>query len=188
MNITNTQLLKQLITEIETTLINDGYFTFGNTYNVPKRAVLAVEHINLLDNNRLPVELINELGCLIQTYGKELLEYINNNCPPLPFAAAIAIFIYQKERQKFEALQRQLNPSKDLENIIDFRLSDYLALGYQFYDALYFTYFHRYRPEKFNIWGMDDSEYYQNLQIIIKQENEKEEKPSKRRLKPKPFY
>ncbi|NMP32609.1 hypothetical protein HII17_13665 [Thalassotalea sp. M1531] len=144
----------QLIREIEQTIINEQCHWLSDKYEAPTRAVWAVDHKLLLTNSHLPVELINELGFLLQYYGKELIEHIKNQCPPLPLAAAISKFVFEKEKAKFQVLQLRLNPSKEPKDLTKFKLRDYLILGYSFYDALFFVYTHNYELDMGYVWGI----------------------------------
>lgn len=132
------KLLDELVHEIETTIKQGKCRLISIKFNAPTRAVRTVDHKLLLDKGHLPIELINELEFLLQKYGNELIEFIKEQCPPLPLAAAISTFIFNKEKAKFRKLQTKLNPSKEPEDIKGFKLVDYLILGYQFYDALFF--------------------------------------------------
>ncbi|REL35883.1 hypothetical protein [Thalassotalea euphylliae] len=158
----------QLVREIEQTIINEQCHWLSDKYEAPTRVVWAVEHKLLLTNSLLPVELINELGFLLQDYGRELIESINNQCPPLPLAAVISKFIFDKEKAKFRKLQTKLNPSKDIEEIKGYKLSDYLILGYQFYDALFFVYSHCYKSEIGYYWGLKVNELTEYPKFIEK--------------------
>ncbi|REL27271.1 hypothetical protein DXX93_12300 [Thalassotalea euphylliae] len=146
-------LLARLITEIESTITTEQCRVISDKYKAPTRAVWTVDHKLVLDNQCLPVELINELEFLLQEYGQELMDYINSSCPPLPLAAAISSFVFNKEKAKFSELQSKLNPSKEPDKIKAYKLSDYLILGYQFYDALFFSLYHS-QPLLTWYWGV----------------------------------
>ena len=109
-----------------------------------------------MNNGHLPADLINELGFLLQDYGNELLHHIKVNCSPLPLAAAISSFIYEKEESEFYELQLKLNPSKDIDEIKDYGLREYLVLGYQFYDALFLVLEHKIKRKPCFYWGVLD--------------------------------
>lgn len=107
----------------------------------------------MLNNQCLLVELVNELEFLLQEYGQKLMEYINSSFPPIPLAAAISTFVSYREKAKFSELQTKLNPGMEPEEIKDYKLSDYLILGYQFYDALFFVCSHKNGRNEKLLWG-----------------------------------
>jgi len=166
-------LLERLISEIETTITTEQCRVISDKYNAPTRAVWTVDHKLILDNQCLPVELVNELEFLLQEYGRELLDYINSSCPPLPLAAAISTFVFNKEIPKFNDLQTKLNPSKEPEEIKDYKLSDYLILGYQFYDAVFFVKTHSLDVIEGYFWGYRHSNIKSD-ELIKVVENKKE--------------
>ncbi|MBO9490608.1 hypothetical protein J7384_09550 [Endozoicomonas sp. G2_1] len=122
----------------------------------------------MLNNQCLLVELVNELEFLLQEYGQKLMENINSSFPPMPLAVAISTFVFYKEKAKFSELQTKLNPSKEPEKIKDYTLIDHLILGYQFYDALFYVYFHIYQSEKNLHWGNNSPEIREYPMFISK--------------------
>ena len=159
-------LLARLITEIESAIITEQCRVISDKYKAPTRAVWTVDHKLVLDNKHLPVELVNELEFLLQEYGQELMDYINSSCPPFPLAAAISTFIFNKEKAKFSELQTKLNPSKEPDEIKAYKLSDYLILGYQFYDALFFVFSHKVKNSINNYWGLVYAELTDSMTYV----------------------
>ena len=164
----NAQLLNALIEEIEDTIINKTASRMGNIEKVAKKAVLGLNHSALLNGKHLPLDLKNELGFLIQTYGNELLYFINQHCPPMSFSIAISAFILTKEKYRIKILEKKLNRYIDIEDIVIYRLADYLTLGYPFFDSLFYVYFHRYYPNKYNVWGLVSNTEYEKPDFKIK--------------------
>lgn len=150
----NAQLLNTLINEIEGTIINNEVSELASIGKAAKMAISDLDYTDLLNGKHLPLDLKNELGFLIQTYGNELLYFINQHCPPMSFSMAISAFIFEKEKHKVKKLQKILNRYIDIEDIIVYRLDDYLTLGYPFFDSLFYVYFYRYKIDKFNVWGL----------------------------------
>jgi hypothetical protein len=180
--------LTAAIHEIETTIINDKVSLFLNQNIVPKRAVWAVDYKHLLSNSKLHEELIFEVNSLFKIYGRELIEFLKENSPPLSVITAISVFIANKEKYKVKTLQSSLNQRTSEEKLLEFDLSQYLILGYCFYDGLYFTYFHRYQPEKFILWGRDDSDYYYEMNLRLEKSEdiaENKQGKSKRKYTPR---
>jgi hypothetical protein len=114
----NAQLLNTLINEIESAINNNGVSKLGTIKNSPNNAISGLNYKDLLNAKQLPWELKNELGFLIQTYGNELLYFINQHCPPMTLSMALSLFIFENEKHKVKNLKKQLNHYIDLEDII----------------------------------------------------------------------
>lgn len=170
MKIKKIQFTKNLIAQIESTILNKNKQYLSHTDNVLNNRVFDINYQKLLLNGKLSPELINELGYFIQVFGDELLHFIKINCPPMSLIEAVSVFTFEKEKYRFETLRKELNCYSDLEDISQYRLADYLTLGYSFYDSLFFVYMNRYQIDNYNVWNLISKTEYEKPQLI-KQEN-----------------
>lgn len=184
MKIKKIQFTKNLISEIESTILNKNKQYLSYTDNVLNNRVFDINYQKLLLNGKLSPDLINELGYFIQVYGDELLHFIKKNCPPMLLIEAVSVFTVEIEKHQFERLKKDLNCYIDLEDVSQFRLADYLTLGYSFYDSLFFVYMNRYQINNYNVWNLISNTEYEKPQYL-KQEN-KTDSTSKTKVKNKP--
>lgn len=164
--INKNQLLTQLVSEIEQVIEEDNTDSYESSNNLKKEALWSIHHKNLLVNGHLPIDLINELGFLIQTYGNELLHFISKNCPPLPVPVAISTFIMKKEKHKVKSLKNKLNPYIDIEDIVIYRLAEYITIGYPLFDSLFYVYFYRFKLNQYNPWCLVSNTEYEKPKFL----------------------
>lgn len=182
--INKNQLLTQLISEIEQVIEEDNTNSYESSNNLKKEVLWSIDHKALLINGHISIDLINELGFLIQTYGSELLHYIDIHCPPMSIPVAMSTFIMEKEKHKVKALKNKLNPYIDIEDIITYRFADYLTLGYPFFDSLFYVYFYSYETNKHNAWGLVSCHEYEKPSFLNQVTNTKHSKsPIKNMIK-----
>lgn len=178
------QFTKKLIVELESTILNRNNQYVSHTENILNTQVFDIDYQKLLFNEKLVPDLISEIGFVIQTYGDELLYVINENCSPKSLSERISIFIYEKEKHRLKALIKKLNSYTDLEDISQYRLSDYITLGFSFYDSLFFAYMNRYQICYYNVWNLVSNTEYEKP-LYLKQTNNIES-ISKTKVKNKP--
>lgn len=184
MKIKKIQFTTNLISEIESTILNKNKQYLSYTDKVLNNRVFDINYQKLLLNGKLSPDLINELGYFIKVYGDELLYFIKNNCPPMQLIDAVSVFIFEKEKHQFEKLRKEVNCYSDLEDVSQYRLADYLTLGYSSYDSLFFVYMNRYQIDNCNVWNLVSKNEYEKPQFF-KQENQTDS-TSKTKVKNKP--
>ena len=186
MKIKKIQFTKNLISKIESTILNKNKQYLSHTDNVLNNRVFDINYQKLLLNGKLSPDLINELGYFIQVYGDELIHFIKNNCPPMLLIEAVSVFTFEKEKYQFETLRKELNCYIDLEDVSDYRFASYLTLGYSFYDSLFFVYMNRYQIHRYNVWNLVSNTEYEKPQFLEQENNIESTSKTKVKNKPKP--
>jgi len=162
------EILDLLISETQETLKDeDKVKKFNCLPSLPKRKGFNADYSMVLDKGALKNEMHLELKQLLQSYGKELIDVINNSNGEACLAEIISVFVYEANASQRNVLATQLNVGTDEDNLKEYDLNDYLILGFKFYDALFYCWTHKYEVERFIQWGIDYSDYYAEISAEI---------------------
>lgn len=167
-------ILKDILLEIENTILNEKKVNKSNLFyqkTFPVKSYLI--NLDLIfDDAKISACVKSEMKSLLLYYGEEIIDYLESNIGNVPIGALLSRFVLKKEELYRQKLVRVLNYSTNEKDLKKYVLRDYLALGFNFYDALFFVTTHKYKTQLHVHWGMDYSQFY-SKKVVEKSVNGK---------------